>query len=169
MTMFCLWKKSSGDVMLRKTIFRTIRSSLGRYVAILAIIALGVGFFAGVSLGFFSPCVPVGVGFSVSSGTAVAVGFAVGVVNFSVTVAIAVGVLVNFSVTVTLSFGVGVGVLVTVGVGRSVGVGVGVISPDSHTTVLSLSHCFKSSFFIWLLLQLRDSNSLVLSKFSSVS
>lgn len=34
--------------MLRKTIFRTIRSSLGRYVAILAIIALGVGFFAGL-------------------------------------------------------------------------------------------------------------------------
>lgn len=34
--------------MLIKSIFRTIRKSLGRYLAILAIIALGVGFFAGL-------------------------------------------------------------------------------------------------------------------------
>ncbi len=32
----------------RKNIFRTIRKSLGRYIAILAIIALGVGFFSGL-------------------------------------------------------------------------------------------------------------------------
>ncbi|MCF0123885.1 MAG: ABC transporter permease [Ruminiclostridium sp.] len=36
--------------MLRKSIFRTIRQSLGRYLAILSIIALGVGFFAGLRL-----------------------------------------------------------------------------------------------------------------------
>ena len=34
--------------MLWKSILRTIRKSLGRYLAILAIIALGVGFFAGL-------------------------------------------------------------------------------------------------------------------------
>lgn len=34
--------------MLWKSIFRTIRKSIGRYLAILAIIALGVGFFAGL-------------------------------------------------------------------------------------------------------------------------
>ena len=34
--------------MLSRSIFRTIRSSFGRYVAILSIIALGVGFFAGL-------------------------------------------------------------------------------------------------------------------------
>ena len=40
-----------GDYMkraFRKNIFRTIRKSFGRYVAILAIIALGVGFFTGL-------------------------------------------------------------------------------------------------------------------------
>ena len=31
-----------------KSIFRTIRSSLSRFLAILAIVALGVGFFAGL-------------------------------------------------------------------------------------------------------------------------
>ena len=36
--------------MLKKSIFRTIKSSLGRYLAILAIIALGVGFFAGLRI-----------------------------------------------------------------------------------------------------------------------
>lgn len=34
--------------MLKKSVLRTIRKSLGRYLAILAIIALGVGFFAGL-------------------------------------------------------------------------------------------------------------------------
>lgn len=34
----------------RKNIFRTIKKSLGRYMAILAIIALGVGFFAGIKI-----------------------------------------------------------------------------------------------------------------------
>ena len=34
--------------MLLKTTLRTIKKSLGRYLAILAIIALGVGFFAGL-------------------------------------------------------------------------------------------------------------------------
>ena len=34
--------------MMRKTTFREIKQSLGRYLAILAIIALGVGFFAGL-------------------------------------------------------------------------------------------------------------------------
>lgn len=34
--------------MIKKSIFRTIKDSLGRYIAILAIIALGVGFFAGL-------------------------------------------------------------------------------------------------------------------------
>ncbi|MBE6933631.1 MAG: FtsX-like permease family protein [Ruminococcaceae bacterium] len=34
--------------MLRKSIFRTIKKSLGRYLAIFSIIALGVGFFAGL-------------------------------------------------------------------------------------------------------------------------
>lgn len=34
--------------MLRKSAFREIRASLGRYIAIIAIIALGVGFFAGL-------------------------------------------------------------------------------------------------------------------------
>ena len=33
---------------IRKMLFRSIRSSLGRYVAILAIVALGVGFYAGL-------------------------------------------------------------------------------------------------------------------------
>lgn len=33
-----------------KTVFRTIRNSLGRFLAILAIIALGVGFYSGLSL-----------------------------------------------------------------------------------------------------------------------
>lgn len=36
--------------MLKKSIFRTIKSSLGRYFAILSIIALGVGFFAGLKV-----------------------------------------------------------------------------------------------------------------------
>ena len=36
--------------MLKKSIFRTIKSSLGRYFAILAIIALGIGFFAGLRI-----------------------------------------------------------------------------------------------------------------------
>ncbi len=40
-----LWKRSSGEDMLLKTAFREIKTSLGRYLAILAIIALGVGFF----------------------------------------------------------------------------------------------------------------------------
>ena len=34
--------------MVFKTLFRTIRASLGRYIAILAIVALGVGFFTGL-------------------------------------------------------------------------------------------------------------------------
>mgnify|MGYP000243535701 CR=1 FL=1 len=34
--------------MLLKSAFREINTSLGRYLAILAIIALGVGFFAGL-------------------------------------------------------------------------------------------------------------------------
>ena len=34
--------------MLKRSAFREIRSSLGRYIAIIAIIALGVGFFAGL-------------------------------------------------------------------------------------------------------------------------
>ena len=34
--------------MLWKSVLRTIRASLGRFLAILAIIALGVGFFAGL-------------------------------------------------------------------------------------------------------------------------
>ena len=34
----------------RKNIFRTIKKSLGRYMAILAIIALGVGFFSGLKV-----------------------------------------------------------------------------------------------------------------------
>ena len=34
--------------MLAKTVLRTIRKSLGRYLAVLSIIALGVGFFAGL-------------------------------------------------------------------------------------------------------------------------
>ncbi len=34
--------------MIFKTVFRTIKKSLGRYIAILAIVALGVGFFAGL-------------------------------------------------------------------------------------------------------------------------
>ena len=33
-----------------KNIWRTIRGSLGRYIAIMAIVALGVGFFAGVKV-----------------------------------------------------------------------------------------------------------------------
>lgn len=36
--------------MLKKSIIRTIKNSLGRYFAILAIIALGVGFFAGLRI-----------------------------------------------------------------------------------------------------------------------
>lgn len=36
--------------MLKKTTFREIRSSLGRYIAILAIVALGVGFFSGLKV-----------------------------------------------------------------------------------------------------------------------
>ena len=36
--------------MLKKSTFREIRSSLGRYLAILAIVALGVGFFAGLKV-----------------------------------------------------------------------------------------------------------------------
>lgn len=36
--------------MLIKTTFREIKSSLGRYIAILAIVALGVGFFAGLKV-----------------------------------------------------------------------------------------------------------------------
>ncbi|MGN0658520.1 MAG: FtsX-like permease family protein [Emergencia sp.] len=36
--------------MLRKSTFREIRSSLGRYIAILAIVALGVGFFSGLKV-----------------------------------------------------------------------------------------------------------------------
>ena len=35
-------------IMLAKTVLRTIRKSLGRYLAVLSIIALGVGFFAGL-------------------------------------------------------------------------------------------------------------------------
>ena len=34
--------------MLRRSAFREIRSSLGRYLAIIAIVALGVGLFAGL-------------------------------------------------------------------------------------------------------------------------
>ncbi|MEE0742592.1 MAG: FtsX-like permease family protein [Emergencia sp.] len=36
--------------MLKKTTFREIRASLGRYIAILAIVALGVGFFSGLKV-----------------------------------------------------------------------------------------------------------------------
>ncbi|MGC2872487.1 FtsX-like permease family protein [Ihubacter sp. mB4P-1] len=36
--------------MLKKTTFREIRSSLGRYIAIMAIVALGVGFFSGLKV-----------------------------------------------------------------------------------------------------------------------
>ena len=36
--------------MLKKSTFREIRSSLGRYLAILAIVALGVGFFSGLKV-----------------------------------------------------------------------------------------------------------------------
>lgn len=36
--------------MMRRTTFREIKNSLGRYLAILAIIALGVGFFAGIKV-----------------------------------------------------------------------------------------------------------------------
>lgn len=36
--------------MLKKNTFREIRSSLGRYIAILAIVALGVGFFSGLKV-----------------------------------------------------------------------------------------------------------------------
>lgn len=36
--------------MLKKTTFREIKSSLGRYLAILAIVALGVGFFSGLKV-----------------------------------------------------------------------------------------------------------------------
>ncbi|MBR4019874.1 MAG: ABC transporter permease, partial [Firmicutes bacterium] len=36
--------------MLKKSTFREIRNSLGRYLAILAIVALGVGFFAGLKV-----------------------------------------------------------------------------------------------------------------------
>ena len=36
--------------MLKRSLFREIRKSLGRYLAIFAIIALGVGFFAGLSV-----------------------------------------------------------------------------------------------------------------------
>lgn len=36
--------------MLRKTTLREIRNSIGRYIAILAIVALGVGFFAGLKV-----------------------------------------------------------------------------------------------------------------------
>lgn len=36
--------------MLKKSTFREIRNSLGRYLAILAIVALGVGFFAGLKI-----------------------------------------------------------------------------------------------------------------------
>ena len=36
--------------MLKKSTFREIRSSLGRYIAILAIVALGVGFFSGLKV-----------------------------------------------------------------------------------------------------------------------
>jgi putative ABC transport system permease protein len=38
----------SGDTMLFKSALRIIKSSLGRYIAIFTIIALGVGFFAGL-------------------------------------------------------------------------------------------------------------------------
>ncbi|MCD8366730.1 MAG: hypothetical protein LUC48_01690 [Clostridiales bacterium] len=34
--------------MTRKTLLRTIKATFGRYIAILAIIALGVGFFTGL-------------------------------------------------------------------------------------------------------------------------
>ena len=36
--------------MLKKSTFREIKSSLGRYLAILAIVALGVGFFSGLKV-----------------------------------------------------------------------------------------------------------------------
>jgi len=36
--------------MLKKSTFREIKNSLGRYLAILAIVALGVGFFAGLKV-----------------------------------------------------------------------------------------------------------------------
>ena len=45
------WRRSSGESVnryIRKMLHRSIRASLGRYVAILAIVALGVGFFAGL-------------------------------------------------------------------------------------------------------------------------
>jgi len=45
-----LLKILNGRNMLRKTTFREIRRSLGRYIAILAIVALGVGFFSGLKV-----------------------------------------------------------------------------------------------------------------------
>ena len=36
--------------MMRRTTLREIKASLGRYLAILAIVALGVGFFSGVKI-----------------------------------------------------------------------------------------------------------------------
>ena len=36
--------------MIRKTTFREIRGSFGRYAAIMSIIALGVGFFSGLKV-----------------------------------------------------------------------------------------------------------------------
>ena len=36
--------------MLRKSTLREIKNSLGRYLAILAIVALGVGFFSGIKV-----------------------------------------------------------------------------------------------------------------------
>ncbi len=36
--------------MLKKTTLREIRNSFGRYIAILAIVALGVGFFSGLKV-----------------------------------------------------------------------------------------------------------------------
>lgn len=39
-----------GHQMLKKTTLREIRNSLGRYIAILAIVALGVGFFSGIKV-----------------------------------------------------------------------------------------------------------------------
>ena len=50
MKLLHLWKKLSGKTMLIKSIFRTIKSSFGRYMAIFSIIALGVGFFAGLKI-----------------------------------------------------------------------------------------------------------------------
>ena len=36
--------------MMKKTTLREIRQSLGRYLAIFAIVAMGVGFFAGLKI-----------------------------------------------------------------------------------------------------------------------